>query len=353
MIPNNFKLIFEAITGSNLYGTSTEESDMDIRGVFIPSKEYFYGFLNTISLKDYEDKENDKAYYDIRSFMKLLLANNPTVLEFLFIPKKLWRVRSKEWIEIVSVRDSIVSKLCADTFIGYANEQLKRIKRHRSWLLNPPKEYPTREKYGLPSNHSLIPKDQIGAFNKLLSLYLQQIGKFHELREQLESMEEFVSFISLTQNLKEPDYEAIKILMPISDNFIEALDKEKAYMNAMREWKSYQNWKNNRNPARAKLEEKFGYDLKHATHLYRLLSEGDEVLSDGNITFPRPDVEILRYILSGNISYDELISITNDQTNELKELKKHSFLIEKPDKELLDKLCILIVSSYLTKEVNK
>jgi len=353
MIPYNFKLIFEAITGSNLYGTNTEESDIDVRGVFIPSKEYFYGFLNVIHLKDYEDRENDKVYYDICSFMKMLLANNPMILEFLFIPEKLWKVQSKMWIEIVSARDSIVSKLCVNTFIGYANEQLKRINRHRGWLLNPPKEFPTRKKYGLPSNHSLISKDQIGAFNKLLSLYLQQIGKFHELNEQLKLMEEYVSFISLTQNLMEPDYEAIKSVIPVSDNFIEALDREKSYMNAMREWKSYQNWKKNRNPTRAKLEEKFGYDLKHAVNLYRLLTEGEEILLNRYITFPRPDLDMLKWILAGNVSYDELVTLMNDRTNQLKELKEFSPLPDRPNEKLLDEMCIIIVENYLTKEIDK
>ena len=50
MIPDSFKLIFETIIGSNLYGTNTEESDVDIRGVFIPSEEYFYSFLNKFML---------------------------------------------------------------------------------------------------------------------------------------------------------------------------------------------------------------------------------------------------------------------------------------------------------------
>lgn len=353
MIPNNFKLIFKTVVGSNLYGTNTEASDVDMGGVFIPSEEYFYGFLNNIYLRDYEDKEKDTTFYDICSFMKMLLANNPSIIEYLFIPESFWKHHTKEWLEILRIKKHIVSKSCTESFIGYAHEQLKRIKRHRKWLLNPPKEQPTREKYGLPDNRSLVPKDQIGAFNKLLSLYLKQIGEFHELREQLEKMEETVAFIALTQNLKVPDSKAIKTLIPVSDNFLEALEREKAYMNAMREWESYQNWKKNRHPARAKLEEKFGYDTKHATHLYRLLSEGEEIVGTGHITFPRPDVGLLRWILNGNITYDELISFTNVHTNQLRERRKISPLPESPDEELVDKLCIKLVKSYLTKGVNK
>ena len=35
---------------------------------------------------------------------------------------------------------------------------------------------------------------------------------------------------------------------------------ENAYRSAMKEWNSYKAWKTNRNPERALLEEKFGYD---------------------------------------------------------------------------------------------
>ena len=47
-LPNNFKLISKFITGSRLYGTNTPISDVDIRGVFVPIKEYFYCFSTNI-----------------------------------------------------------------------------------------------------------------------------------------------------------------------------------------------------------------------------------------------------------------------------------------------------------------
>lgn len=344
-LPSNFKLISKFITGSRLYGTNTELSDTDIRGVFIPSEEYFYGFLNRI--EQIKDNETDTEFYDIRKFLVLTLDNNPNIIEFLFIPDKFILHKTKEWDDIVSNRSYFVSKKCRHTFFGYANSQLKRIQRHRSWLLNPPKKHPQRSDYGLPGNKSLLSKDQIGAFNTLVSLYLKQIGKHHKLAVELEEMEENVSYISVVQNLVNIDYNAVSKIMKISDNMIEALDREKAYANAIAHWNAYQNWKKNRNPKRAKFEKKFGYDTKHAAHLLRLITECKELLTTKRLTFPRPDSDFLLSVRNGSMTYDELLDYISGFESDIDEIDDKSELPKQPNRKAIDNLCIQMVKTTL------
>lgn len=346
-LPASFKLIARFITGSRLYGTHTENSDIDIRGVFIPNKKYFYGFLHRT--EQYEDKVNDVTYFEIRKFMKLAIDNNPNIIEFLFIPDKYYMECTEEWLKIIESKHLFISKKAKYTFTGYAHSQFNRIKRHRGWLLNPPKKKPERKDYGLPDDRSLISKEQIGAFNILLSLYLEEIRKFHELQDNIEKMEETHNFKAMCQQMSKPDMNAIKTIMPVSDNFIEALEREKAYMNAKNEWDQYQNWKQNRNPMRAKLEELYGYDTKHASHLYRLLTEGEELLTTGNITFPRPDASLIRAIKSGCWSYEKLMENVMDYDDFFNSLYEQSKLPYGADKERIDILCREIVEDFLTK----
>jgi len=344
-IPEDFKMISTFITGSNLYGNATKDSDIDTRGVFIPSKEYFYGFSKRV--EQFEDKVNDIVFHEIKKFFKLAIANNPNIVEYLFIPIENHLLITDEWKQILDNRDYFISKKCKFTFSGYAHSQFKRIKRHRSWLLNPPKKKPERSEFGLPENQSLVPKDQIGAFNILLSLYLEQIGKHHKLREQLEEMEETTSYISLTQNLVNIDYKVVKQILPVSDNMIDALEREKGYLNAIREWNAYNRWKKNRNPERAILEKKFGYDCKHASHLYRLMTEGEELLTTGKITFPRPDAEFLTQIKNGSLTFDELMSLVSNYDNLFDDLYDKSKLQYSPNIKKLDQLCEEINENYL------
>ena len=350
-LPNNFKLISKFITGSRLYGTNTELSDTDIRGVFIPSEEYFYGFLNRVEQP--KDNEADTEFFDIRKFLVLCLDNNPNIIEFLFIPDKFILQKTIEWDNIVSNRSHFICKKSRHTFFGYANSQLKRIKRHRSWLLNPPKKYPERSDYGLPENKSLLPKDQIGAFNTLLSMYLKQIGKHHKLAIELEQMEDTVSYISVVQNLVDIDYKSVSKIMSISDNMIEALDREKAYANAIAHWNAYQNWKKNRNPKRAVDEKKFGYDLKHASHLLRLINECKELLTTGELIFPRPDADFLLSIRNGSMTYDEVLDYISGFENEIDEISNKSKLPKKPNRKAIDKLCIQIIKTKLGEDYER
>jgi uncharacterized protein len=344
-LPINFKLIISFIAGSHLYGTSTKDSDEDLRGVFIPSEEYFYGFLHRV--EQFEDKINDITFFDIRKFLSLAINNNPNIVEFLYVPRNKWIVSSNEWERIIDNKTLFLSTKCKHTFLGYAHSQLNRIKRHRGWLLNPPKEKPTREKYGLLNHKSFLSKDQIGAFNMLLSLYLKQIGKSHKLRNQLEEMEETVTYISLTQNLTEIDYDSVKKIIPISDNMVEALDREKKYINAINQWQSYQSWKKNRNPDRAILEEKYGFDTKHGSHLFRLITEGEELLTSGYITFPRPDADLLLDIRNGKWTYDQLIEKVENFESKFEYLYENSALPKKPNRKEIDKICVSMVKEYL------
>ena len=201
-IPKNFKLISKFITGSHLYGNATELSDIDIRGVFIPSEKYFYGFLDKIEQLQEHTEEIDCELMEIRKFLTLALNANPNIIEFLFIPLDQCLLYTEEWKKIIEIRDCFVSTKCRWSFSGYAHSQFKRIKRHRSWLINPPQEKPERKNYGLPEDQSLLPRGQIGAFNKLVAMYLDQVGKYHTLRDELEEMQETIQYVTITQQTK-------------------------------------------------------------------------------------------------------------------------------------------------------
>lgn len=350
-LPNHFKLIAEFITGSNLYGTSTPDSDVDTRGVFIPTMEYFFGYMKRT--EQFEDKVNDIVYYDIRKFFHLAASNNPTILEFLFIPRRMVTHYTVEWQLIINNRDLFLSTKCKHTFSGYAHSQLRRIKGHRMWLLNPPKKKPERKDFDLPEERSLVTHDQMGAFNAIIANYLEQIGSHHELKEQLDELQETHNYKAIIENTENLNFDAIKVIAPLSDNLLEALAREKAYANSMRYWKQYQNWKATRHPARAKLEAEFGYDTKHAMHLYRLIEECRELLTKGTITLPRPDRGKLLAIKNGGYSYDSLLDYFERADKELADLYDNSVLPKKPDSNKLDALCTKLVWDHFSNEDTK
>ena len=254
-----FKLIFECIGGSRLYGCSTENSDVDIRGVFIPSAEYFLGFMKRIKLL--EDKVEDRVYYDIRKFLKMACDSNPNILELLFIPRKNWIEFTPEWEWIIEKRNYFLSKKAIYTFSGYAHSQLKKISNHRRWLFG-----------AKPANR--------------------------------------------------------------------------------KELLAYNHWQEHRNPERKKMEEIYGFDLKHASHLYRLTTEGAELITTGFITFPRPDVDIILKIRNGDYKYEEVLEMVGDIDKKFEELSKISKLPHKPDRNMIDEICVGLVMDCITEDKN-
>ena len=301
-LPQSFKLIFKCKAGSHLYGTNTALSDIDYRGVFIPDERYFYGFM--LSTEQFEDKKNDETYFEIRKFMRLAIDNNPNIVELLFVPENMWEVATYEWRLIYEHRKLFLSKKAKYTFLGYANSQFKRIKSHRNWLLNPPKKKPIPEDFEL-TRETLMSDDDLGA------------------------------------------YDSLQNQVYIIEDLMRVVNKNKAYKNARREWDNYESWKKNRNPERAKLEEKFGYDTKHASHLIRLISEGEELLLNEKITFPRPDADYLLKIRAGELSYNQLYREVEIYEEKFEQYYNNSPLPYKADVVKIDNLCININKKYL------
>src|SRR5262249_39363321 len=130
-------------------------------------------------------------------------------------------------------------------------------------------------------------------------------------------------------------------------NFLDLMDRERRYRTAKRQWEQYQSWLANRNPRRAQLEARFGYDTKHAQHLVRLLRMGIEILETGAVHVWRTDRDELLAIRDGQWSYAALIDYVNALESRVHLAAKHSPLPEGPDEDALNRLCARIVEMTL------
>jgi predicted nucleotidyltransferase len=295
------KIIFASIHGSHAYGLNIDSSDVDVTGICSVPSEYYYGFLNSFDQKQLN--KPDGQIYGILKFFKLATDNNPNVMELLWIDPQFWVITTKMHIDLVTNRHLFLSAKCRYTYSGYAMAQLKRIKTHKRWLLQPVTHKPTRPEFGLPEAR-IISRDQQGALNALA---------------------------------KEEEID-------IAPNFIEYLQKENAYNRAMQEWEQYNNWKATRNPVRAEMEAKFGYDTKHGMHLVRLMRQCREILETGTLNvFRKDDRDELLAIRDGDWSYDKLIEWADTQDKEMDVLYENTLLPKEPRRKEINNLCIKLV----------
>lgn len=316
--------IFKFISGSHAYGTNTEESDLDIRGVFIAPLNYAFNIFTSsyndnshakgkilsaiqslneqnidqakASLYEVLDptigdlsfgvasvskKGQDEELNELRKFLKLAAECNPNIIEFLFIEKGII-TQTKEWEKIKEYKNEFLSKRAIKSFGGYAISQLRKIQSHRDYLLNPPKEKPTRQEFGL-TNQSEIP---------------------HEYRSSILSVK----------------------LDFFADRIKEIARKEAQFETAMQKYKSWEKWNQERNPKRKELEKICGYDSKHASHLIRLLRMAREIASSGQVIVHRPDAKELLEIRQGKWNYEKLMEEVTKLETEIKELEQISNL---------------------------
>ena len=125
--------------------------------------------------------------------------------------------------------------------------------------------------------------------------------------------------------------------------------QQETYRIQHRMWKDYWHWKKNRNPARAELEEKYNFDVKHAMHLIRLLRMAHEILRKGEVIVRRPDAQELLDIRNGKLSYEELVAEAERLDGELESLYESSPLPHSADKEAINDLYMRVVKDYWTR----
>ena len=325
--------IFRFTAGSHQYGTNRPDSDIDKRGVFIaPLREAFDIFktnfvgsgtihsclMSAMDLIDAGDAANakrmieqacitdrgdlsnsvetvkrvdgDEELQELRKFFKLAADCNPNIVEFLYVDD-LIDICTPEWELIKANRHLFLSRKARWTFAGYAIQQLKRIRVHRGYLLNPPKGQPTRKEFGLPEM-SKIPSEQQ---NAILSL---------------------------------PDDR-------LAANMKDEVHAEKRYAEALMLWNAYLKWDKERNPIRKEMERKYGYDVKHSLHLIRLARMAEEILRDGKVLVRRPDAEELRGILRGEWKYEDIEAAADSLDARLDALYESSPLQKQPDRKKL------------------
>jgi predicted nucleotidyltransferase len=286
------------------------------------------------------------------------------VIELLFVdPSDV--LMANELGELVRTkRDLFLSAKAKHTFTGYAISQLKRINTHRRWLINPPKLKPNRSDFGLPES-SIITSEQRGAAESLVNSQIREwLGQDSDLGQTELSIfhERLTDFISRILSSKElilelkDEKELIRTAriaamekIGMAKNYIAILQTEKEYRDQLQEWNQYQQWKENRNPARAELEAKYGYDTKHGMQLVRLLVAGKEILMKGTFTVKSAETEMLLKVKRGEWSYDEIIKYLKSIDKELQDIydNKKYVVPHKPDMNALNELCMNSIRSQL------
>src|ERR1035437_9206475 len=345
-------LIYLTVRGSRAYGISNEMSDLDIKGIVIPPKEVEYNLYHRFEQAENNAEVNaivshmanpknpkiEGTVYSLRKFFLLAAEVNPNIIELLFTDESDHIIMTPIMKKLIDNRELFLSNKARWTFAGYSAAQLKKIERHRKWIVLGEVLPPKREDFGLPA----IPQKGL---DEVFGHIKSTVEKWNLNQFPLEEMDraELKNVIwELMSNVVDkeisvanwPDVYAEAVIHKMSkefslkDELVKYIYAERSYAKAKQVYDSWVSWKKERNPARRELEEKSGYDTKHASHLVRLMRMGYEIITEGKVIVKRPDAEELLAVKNGAWSFEKVMEFKNEMESKLDiEYKRQKALI--------------------------
>lgn len=310
------KLIVQIKFGSHLYGTSTPQSDLDIKGVYLPdardillqrvkpmiseSRPKAHGEKNTA-----DDVDNEA--YSLQRYLEFLAQGQTVVLDMLFAPD--WAMiepPDQTWLDVQALAPKIMTK-GATAFVKYCRQQAN--------------------KYGIKGSRvaaSRIALDVLkraeekhGAQEKLEVVY-------NDLKQAVDS-NEFLAFSEGKQPNGDPItyFEvcgkktmltaSIKIAREVSQKLVEEYGQRALAA-----------------------ERNEGVDWKALSHAVRVGHEAIELFDTGHITFPRPEAQHLLAIKQGEVEYQKVAEEIEQLLIDVEAAAKESRLPDKADTTIID-----------------
>jgi hypothetical protein len=346
---DNKHLLFKCIAGSQAYGIATPQSDTDIKGVFVLPPDQFYS-LNEWKPKQINNETHDIVFYELGRFVELLLVNNPGILEMLAIPGDC--ILFKHPLFDLFQPGLFVSKLCCQTFSGYAFNQVKRAKGLNKKIMNPMSEerlsvldfcYVIKGQGAIPLKEWLemnrLKQEYCGLVNiphmkSVYGIYYDHGGAETNGRESLG----FYGIIR-KEDVNNVCLSSIpKGMQPLG---IMSFNKD-AYSQYCRDYKEYWDWVKKRSETRYRNTIAHGknYDAKNMMHTFRLLYMSEEIARYGKIIVRRPNPAELLEIKKGKFMYDELVAKAEAKVKEIEKLYEKSSLPDQPDREKVNRLLV-------------
>jgi len=322
-------IILEIKTGSQLYGTSTPESDTDYLGVFIPTYEELLRKVGGIKEMDLsikskgEDGKNckdavDRKFYALRNFFNLAIGNNPNILEVLFVNESNLVYANEYGKMILNNRRLFPHKGLADRFIGYAKGQLHKM---------------------------VIKGDNLNQMVDIVSYLEEHVDPKSVLVELMYDD----SFMQMFSELKKITLGKINKdgSMDFTQNFMKIGDLNIPVSISIKDTIKRLKVRISKVGNRSDLVLKYGYDTKFAMHTVRLLTEAKMLLETGEIQYPLANSKFLLNIRNGEFNSAVIIAMTESLMREVDGLVPGSALRDKPNHTEVDMLFNTIISDLI------
>jgi hypothetical protein len=342
-------LLLKCVSGSRAYNLALPTSDTDLKGIFVLPQKELYGLSSTPQVSN---ESNDETFFEVGRFIDLLYKNNPNILELLSTPPDCVLYRHP-LMDLIKPED-FLSKLCMDTFAGYARTQIKKARglnkkinrsfeRDRKSVLD--FCYVVEGNGTVPlqtwlSTHAVRQEDcglaALTHFRDAYQIYVQP-------------SKSDAAFQGIISNPSANDVQLSSIPKGLPPLAVMHFNKD-GYSTYCREYKEYWDWVGDRNEERYQSTLRHGqnYDAKNMMHTFRLLAMAEEIAVNKKVIVhrPDPDRDFLLRIRAGEFAFEDLLTQVEAKLAAIEVLYAQSELPDAPDPRLAESLLIKIRESF-------
>lgn len=343
----NIHILLMYVSGSHMYGTATEKSDIDIRFVYIqPTEEILKGnYREQIELDN-----NNFVGFEFQRYLHLLEKNNPNMLESLDIPEDCVVFKHPSMSHLT--QDMFLTKTIRDSLVGYAISQIKKARGLNKKMNNPiPKDKKSLSDFAyVVQGRDTVP---LPTFCERYIVDLSRVAMFKYdngkgLYGMYYSVEEDIGFKGFCQ-----EGSTTVSLSEIPSEFNQeepyvVYVNYNGYLSYCKEYKEYWEWVENRNEERYKNNKEAGQnvDLKNTMHMVRLLDMAENIAKTGKLKTRSENVQYLREVREGKYNYDELIEEADNRIKRLDKLFENCDLPTKVNKEKIKETLLTFRKIY-------
>jgi predicted nucleotidyltransferase len=118
-------IIYRCQVGSRAFGLASDDSDTDIRGIYLPPARLHWSLFKLPEQLEFADAAQDEVYWELEKLLKLALKANPNVLETLWTPLVLQADEVAQRLR--ALRDVFLTRFLYKTYSGYVLSQFRRM----------------------------------------------------------------------------------------------------------------------------------------------------------------------------------------------------------------------------------
>jgi hypothetical protein len=304
--------------GSHLYGTNTESSDVDYKGIYLPSLRQVFlcdvpKSVNNNTKSGNSGKNTpddvDEEIYSLHYFIKLALNNETIAIDMLHCSDELLVVDSPIWQGIRRNRSKFYTKKL-NGYTGYIYRQ--------------------SAKYGQKGSRL----DTCEKFMDFLKRFPEDT-KLSTIWEKIPIFSEHIKFIENSPN-------NLRQLMVVGKIIQETVTTDYAYYVIKNYHDEYGH--------RAKLaKENQGIEWKAVSHAYRYCLQIEELIETDDIIFPLKERQLLIDIKKGKYNYlEEIGPMIDEKMNKINKLFEVWDVPKEPDKEFWNEFIVKMYDGYYT-----